>query len=67
MQKYVCIEFLEKHLAQKNNMESKGLKVNIEKTKVMKSGTNESPVFASGKYLCGVCRKGIGVNSVHCS
>ena len=24
----------------------------------MKCGTNERPVFASGKYPCGVCKKG---------
>ena len=42
-------------------------KVNIEKKKIMRSATNEGPAFASGKYPCGVGRKGIGVNSVYCS
>ena len=56
----------EKYLACKNNIECKCLKVNIEKTKIM-SGTDEGPVFVCGKYLCGVCRKGVGVNSVYCS
>ena len=31
------------------------MKVNIGKTKIMKSGTNEGPVFASSK--CMVCAK----------
>ena len=42
----------------KNNIESKGLKVSIGKTKIMKCGTNEGPVFLSSKNLCGVvCAK----------
>ena len=49
------IELEERYLTWKNNIESKGLKVNIGKTKTMKCGTNKGPVFTSGKYLCGVC------------
>ena len=33
----------------------------------MKCGTNEGPVFACGKYPCGVCKTGVGRNSVSCS
>ena len=51
----------------KKPIENKGLKVNIGKTKIMKYGTNRGPVFASGKYPCGVCKKGVGRNSVYCS
>ena len=47
-------ELEDRYLAWKNNMESKGLRVNIGKTEVMKSGTNEEPVFATGKHPCGV-------------
>ena len=47
-------ELEERYLAWKNNMESKGLRVSIGKTKIMKSGTNEGPFLASGKYPCGV-------------
>lgn len=43
------------------------LKVNIEKIKIIKTETNEGPVFTSGKYQCGVCKKGVGVNSVYYS
>ena len=60
-------ELEEMYLAWKNNQESKGLRVNIGKTKIIESGTNEGPVFASGKYLCGVCNKGVGRNSIYCS
>ena len=51
-------ELEERYLARKSNMESKGLRVNIGKTKIMKSGANEGPVFASGKYPGGVYSKG---------
>ena len=48
-------------------MEAKGLRVNIHKTKIMKSGTSKGPVFALGKYPRGVCKKGVGRNSIHCT
>ena len=57
----------ERYCAWKNGMEIKGLRVNMAKTKVMASGIGEGPVFTSGKYPCGVCRKGVGVNSVYCT
>ena len=38
-------------------MESKGLRVNTKKTKVMICGYDEGPVLKSGKWPCGVCRK----------
>ena len=37
------------------------------KTKVMISGPNLHSLIDSGKYPCGVCRSGIGVNSIFCS
>ena len=61
------VELKESYLTWKNNIESKGLKVNIRKTKIMKCSTNEGPVFASSKYLCIVCKKGVSRNSVYCS
>jgi hypothetical protein len=50
----------------KQGMERKGLRVNIGKTKVMKSQFSAVPVVDSGKWPCGVCRKGVGMNSVVC-
>ena len=44
-----------------------GLKVNIGKAKVRKTGKKEGSVFASGNYLYIVCEKGVGRNSVNCS
>ena len=48
----------------KNGLESKRLKVNIEKTKVMVSGRHLHKLQTSGKYPCAVYRKGVGKNSI---
>ena len=37
----------------------KGLRVSMAKIKVMASGTDEGPMLTSGRYPCGVCRKGV--------
>lgn len=50
----------------KEQMEVKGLRVNIAKTKVMKCGVGSGQVEKSGKYPCPVCRKGVGRNSIMC-
>ena len=51
----------------KNSMESKGLRVNLAKTKVMISGVQNGPKFSSGKYPCAVCCKGVASNSIYCT
>ena len=48
----------------KVGFESKGLKVNVEKTKVMKCTYNVTQQEKSGKWPCGVCNKGVGRNSI---
>jgi hypothetical protein len=50
----------------KDSLESKGLKVNVAKTKVMKCGVDLKQREESGKWPCGVCRKGVGRNSIKC-
>ena len=47
-------------------MERNGLRVNIGKMKVMKCCVNSMPLSDSGKWPCGVCRKGVRSNSVFC-
>ena len=49
----------ERYCTRKNGMEIKGLRVNMTKTKVMASRIGKGPVFTSGKYPCGVCRKSV--------
>ena len=56
-----------RYSAWKSSMESKGLRVNKGKTKVMISNMVNGPVFPSGEYPCGVCVKGVGSNSIFCS
>src|SRR3989442_2946152 len=48
-------------------LKEKGLRVNIGKTKVMNCKVGVGQVENSGKYPCGICRKGVGVNSIYCS
>ena len=50
----------------KEGIEKKGLRVNIGKTKVMKCQCSSVQAVDTGKWPCGVCRKGVGMNSVIC-
>jgi hypothetical protein len=50
----------------KSGMEDKGLRVNIQKTKVMRCQVGTGQVEESGKWSCGVCKKGVGYNSIKC-
>ena len=52
--------------AWKSGMEDKGLRVNVDKTKLMVSGPNLNPIHDSGKYPCGVCGQGVSRNSIFC-
>ena len=60
-------ELEERYVNWKNALESKGLRVNIGKTKVMVSSTDVGKAVKTGKFPCGVCSKGVGVNSIYCS
>ena len=50
----------------KTGLEDKGLRVNAAKTKVMISSREVRSGFEVGRWPCGVCRKGIGSNSIFC-
>ena len=50
----------------KTNMEGKGLRVNMGKTKVLISGPRLDVLQKSGKDICGVCLKGVRANSIFC-
>ena len=45
----------------------KGLKLNAEKSKVMVGSSRGKMIVNSGKWPCGVCGKGVKVNSVQCT
>ena len=51
----------------KNGMEAKGLRVDMSKAKVMICEADSNPLKKSGKYPCGVCRSGVGSNSIYCN
>ena len=53
-------ELLVKVQTWKTEMEKKGLRVNMGKTKIMESGINLDMLMKSGKYPCGVCQSGVG-------
>ena len=59
-------EAVEEFITWKSAMECRGLKVNIEKTKLLVSGGTCNTVVQTGRYPCGVCGRGVGVNSVLC-
>ena len=50
----------------KSRSEAKGLKMNTGKTKVMFSCSMKDKVEEKGKRPCGVCKKGVGNNSILC-
>ena len=51
----------------KDNVESKGMRVNMNKTKVMISGERHMVRQKDVRRPCGVCSKGVGSNSIQCS
>jgi len=51
----------------KNALEAAGLKVNINKTKVMKFDRHASRKAVTGKYPCCKCGRGVGANSIQCT
>ena len=60
-------ELLVKVQTWKTEMEKKGLRVNMGKTKIMECGINLDVLKKSGKYPCGVCQSGVGSsNAIFC-
>ena len=60
-------ECISKPKACKTGMESKGLHVNMKKTKFLVSGGDQDVLQKSDKYPCAVCSSGVGRNSFLCS
>ena len=59
-------ELLVKLKTWKAEMERKGLRVNMEKTKIMVSGPNLDLLTKSGKDPRGVCQTSVGRNAIFC-
>jgi len=51
----------------KDNVVSKGMRVNMNKTKVMISGEQQKVMQNAVRWPCGVCNKGVGSNSLQCT
>ena len=51
----------------KNNGENRGMRVNMNKTKVMISGERQKPVQKAARWPCGLCGRGVGSNSIQCT
>jgi len=51
----------------KDNMESKGMRVHMNKTKVMISGERQKVRQKAVRWPCRVCSKGVGSNSLQCN
>ena len=60
-------ECFERVKAWKEGLESKGLHVNMTKTKFMASGLGQDILQDSGKFPCAVCRTGVSRSSIRCS
>ena len=56
-------ELFKKFRVWKANLESKGLHVNVDKTKILVSAHNAPKSVDGSKFPCGVCNKGVGINS----
>ena len=50
----------------KDNVENRGMRVNMNKTKVMISGERQKQVQKAVRWPCGVCGRGVGSNSIQC-
>jgi hypothetical protein len=59
-------EVLDRLSLWKANLEAKGLKVNVNKTKVLVSSHDAQSRPPPAKWPCGVCSKGVGQNSIYC-
>ena len=64
---YFIVMLIERLREWKENVESKGMRVNMNKTKVMMSGERQMVRQKAARWPCGVCNKGVGSNSLQCT
>jgi len=60
-------DLIKRHNKWKDNVESKGMRVNMNKTKVMISGAQQKVTQQADRWPCGVCGRGVGNNSIQCT
>ena len=61
------LELLDRLSVWKEGLEEEGLRVNMGKTVVMTCQTKSGHVMDSGRWPCGICKKGVGSNSIQCT
>ena len=60
-------ELIKRLFEWKDNVESKGMRVNMNKIKVIISGERQMVRQKDARWPCGVCSKGVGSNSLQCT
>ncbi len=60
-------EVMDRFSAWKRRMERRGMKVNMEKTKMMVLGRKPAVPLERGRFPCACCGRGVGANSVWCA
>ena len=48
-------------------VQNRGMRVNMNKTKVMISTERQKPLQKAVRWPCGVCGRGVGSNSIQCT
>jgi len=51
----------------KDNVENKGMRVNMNENKVMISGQNQKQMQKTVRWPCGVCGRGVGSKLIQCT
>ena len=64
---WYSVELCLKLITWKVDLENKGLRVNMKKTKVMFSGQNKNMLLNFSMWPCGVCWSAVGSNSIFCT
>ncbi len=59
-------EVIHMFIGWKKEREQRGLKISMEKTKLMVTGNKARDKTNSGRWLCGCCGRGVGANSILC-
>jgi len=60
-------ELIKRLNERKDNVECKGMRLNMNKTKVMISGERQMVRQKDVRWPCGVCSKGVGSSSLQCT
>ena len=60
-------DVIKKHNEWKDNVENRGMGVNMNKTKVMISEERQKLMQKTARWPCGVCGRGVGSNTIQCT